>query len=598
MMTNARWPNAKWSDKSIFDGKRWPGLALGSGPGHVINLGNSLADTDINMNDALAILNIGSFETFVAKVEGHSAGKNEFFFNDTFGDYHFDHGRSRYFLEDKLDLLDAEEEWFFDKTNKTLYMYPPKGRHPSEVDLRGKVQSYAFTFSNCEHITLKNLDFFATAIKAITPTSKSRTSDITFDSLKFEYHTYSKRMLKEIGLTDWFDVNGVYRKGKPETWGTFTFYNNTFYGSDGLALSYWGRNVTLENNLFKYNDWSAANMVKAGGGLATIKSFGIYDRFERNTLRYNGASVGIRPGNYPTVRLNDISKQCWGVIQNDGAGVQLTRKPQNHSLLEYNWVHDQPKYGLRFDGEPPKIGENGSMSNNVVYRCNGLMAKGDYHTVTHNIAFDKRNAKDDDKQGAGCMLCVLKYVRTNPVPINHHTIVTYNIADVANGGKVPKGKGAVYPLQGGVIKGNRLNLDVRGELMDPDNNDFRPKKSSLSARLGAGAYEYEAEMKQYWIPGRKIYKASSPVPVDGSQTVKVESRDALMWLNGLGCKAHDVYFGTVKGPMKFIGSIEGDDNNVVYLPYRLTGGRSYRWRVDATCGDNKYEGDTWTFKAV
>lgn len=69
-------------------------------------------------------------------------------------------------------------------------------------------------------------------------------------------------------------------------------------------------------------------MIKAGGGLATIKSFSIFDRFERNTLRYNGASVGIRPGRRPVVRLNDISKQCWGIIQNDGAGVQLTIKPQ------------------------------------------------------------------------------------------------------------------------------------------------------------------------------------------------------------------------------------------------------------------------------
>ena len=80
MMTNARWPNAKWSDKSIFDGKRWPGMASQSKPGHVVNLGDSLKDTGINMDGAMAILNIGSFETFVAKVEGHKAGKNEFFF--------------------------------------------------------------------------------------------------------------------------------------------------------------------------------------------------------------------------------------------------------------------------------------------------------------------------------------------------------------------------------------------------------------------------------------------------------------------------------------------------------------------------------------
>ena len=597
MMTNARWPNAKWSDKSIFDGKRWPMMAEGSGKGHVVNQGRSLADTGINMNGAMAILNIGSFETFVAKVEGHEAGMNKFNFHDTFGDYHFSHDRARYFLEDKLELLDAEEEWFFNKTSKMLYVYPPNGTDPSQAELRGKVQSYAFVLNNCEHVILKNLDFFGTAVKAVTPTKKSRTSDITFDSLQFKHHTYSKRMLGDISLIDWMDINGVFKKTEPETWGTFTFYNNTFHGSDGLALSYWGRNVTVKNNLFEYNDWSAANMVKAGGGLATIRSFSIYDVFERNTLRYNGASVGIRPGKYPTVRLNDISKQCWGVIQNDGAGVQLTRKPQNFSRLEYNWVHDQPKYGLRFDGEPPKIGENGTMSNNVVYRCNGLMAKGDYHTVQHNTVFDKKNDKDDDKQGAGCMLCVLKYVRTNPVAINHHTIVTNNLADVANGGKIPKGKGKVYPMAGGTIKDNIVGKRIKDQMMDADNNDFRLRPESQSTMKNAGAYPYEVRMRYYWIPGLQVMKASSPVPPDGSTTVKADSRDALMWLNALNCKKHSVYFGTAIGEMKFVGSTNGQ-HNVVYLRYKLNKGRSYRWRVDAECGESLSKGDVWTFKAI
>lgn len=598
MMTNARWPNAKWSDKSIFNGRLWSRLASGSGHGYIKNLGPSLSETNINMSDALAVMNIGSFETFVAKVEGHAAGKNDFYFKDTFGDYHFSHDRSRYFLEDKLDLLDFEEEWYYNKDTSIVYMIPPKGIHPLEATLRGKVQSYVFTFNNCEHITLKNLDFFGTAVKAITPTKNSFTSDITFDSLNFKYHTYSKRMLGEIGLTDWLDLNGVYRKTKPDTWGKFTFYNNTFYGSDGLALSYWGRNVTIKNNLFEYNDWSAANMVKGGGGLATIKSFSIHDLFERNTLRYNGASVGIRPGVLPTVRLNDISKQCWGVIQNDGAGVQLTRKPQNQSVLEYNWVHDQPKYGLRFDGEPPKIGVHGTMSNNVVYRCNGLMAKGDYHTVTNNIAFDKRNEKDDDKQGAACMLCVLKYVRTNPVPINHHTVVTNNIADVANGGKIPKGKGAVYPLAGNIIKNNKFDASIKAELRDPDNNDFRTIPGSMSDKLRAGAYENKARMKRYWIPGRQIYKASSPVPVDNSVSVRARFRDALMWLNGLGCSSHHVYFASGDSPLRYIGSTEGKDDNVLYLEERISSDSEYRWRVDAVCEGHRYTGDVWQFKTL
>ena len=48
--------------------------------------------------------------------------------------------------------------------------------------------------------------------------------------------------------------------------GTLTIFNNTFYGTDGMALEYDGVNVTVENNLFEYNHWSGNNMDKAMGG--------------------------------------------------------------------------------------------------------------------------------------------------------------------------------------------------------------------------------------------------------------------------------------------------------------------------------------------
>lgn len=54
-------------------------------------------------------------------------------------------------------------------------------------------------------------------------------------------------------------------------------------------------------------------------------------------------------------------------------------------------MHDSPKYGLRFDGQPPNIGTNGKMAYNVAWNMNGLMIKGDYHTVENNLAFDKYN---------------------------------------------------------------------------------------------------------------------------------------------------------------------------------------------------------------
>ena len=86
MMTNARWPNAKWSDYSLFNGSLWAKLDKKSIKGVMVNRGNSLANTNVSMKDAVAVLNIGSYNTYVATISNHSAGHNVFTYNDTFRD--------------------------------------------------------------------------------------------------------------------------------------------------------------------------------------------------------------------------------------------------------------------------------------------------------------------------------------------------------------------------------------------------------------------------------------------------------------------------------------------------------------------------------
>lgn len=65
-----------------------------------------------------------------------------------------------------------------------------------------------------------------------------------------------------------------------------TFYNCTFFGSDGVVLKYVAKNALFKNNLFKYNDWSAAdNDFTNLGGYGDVYSIRSYnDTFIRNTL--------------------------------------------------------------------------------------------------------------------------------------------------------------------------------------------------------------------------------------------------------------------------------------------------------------------------
>merc|ERR1712176_252115 len=623
MMTNARWPNAKFSDQGVFDGDKWAQtgdnchIDVDNEEGTIENRGSALKDSNLNVQDAIAVMNIGKWNTFVTKVEHHEAQDNSFTYHHTFGDFEIETGLSRYFLEDKLELLDVAEEWHHDKDSKVLTFIPPVGTDMSTATLRGKVQTYAITITDSQHLLIKNLEFFATTIKASSSSKTEYVDKITLDSLKFMYPSYSKRMLGEIGLIEWTDLSGKFKGKKPDgCCGSFKFINNYFYGSDGVALAYHGdEGSTLENNYFKHNDWTSANMIRYGGGMATIFSDSVNDVIKRNTLVDNGNGCGIRPGRTSNITLNHITGQCFGFQQNDGAGIQVTVKPQKDVRIEKNWVMDSPKYGIRFDGERPKIGEHGNVMRNVVMMTNGVNLKGDYHKAINNfvVESDRTNSKEGK-----CSLCMWKTVRRNLGVINQHSTVINNIADVANGGfvfipqgdkiiqvKDENGKLAVWPLQGTTVDNNLVGFNYRDLVMDPDNMDFRPVKKSLADKNKVGPYERSARF--YWIPGRQEEKTSSPVPPNGSTNVVAGRRRHVMWLNAYKSSNHQVYFGTdekkvesaTTSSTEYIGEVKGG-GNVKQIPAKskVKPGNTYYWRVDAKIGSTVIKGDVWEFSTI
>ena len=75
MMTNARWPNSLWSDKTIFDSQYWGKSSRSSKRGLMIDGGkHKLAESGINATGAMAVLNVGSFCTFTREVLSHDKG--------------------------------------------------------------------------------------------------------------------------------------------------------------------------------------------------------------------------------------------------------------------------------------------------------------------------------------------------------------------------------------------------------------------------------------------------------------------------------------------------------------------------------------------
>lgn len=147
MMTNARWPDSLWSDKTIFLNKFWGKSAKRSRRGKMIDNGEqNLAGSGLNATGAMAILNIGSFNTFTAIVKSHTTGQNFFTYHDTFGKIDFKPFQNQYFLEDKLEFLNKAGEWFYNKNTKTVYVKTLDGKSP-EGRIRGKVNKGSHSFS-------------------------------------------------------------------------------------------------------------------------------------------------------------------------------------------------------------------------------------------------------------------------------------------------------------------------------------------------------------------------------------------------------------------------------------------------------------------
>lgn len=592
-MTAARWPNGNWIDGSVWDKKKsmaWPEKNKG-GYGHHFN--KELSAIDDSLEGAIIIVNSGSFKTFKSRVIAHEKGSDNFKYNTKMKGIkvHFSSNgkieRHGYFLEGKLALLDEEKEWFYDAKSKEIYLWAPDGAHPKDFQIKGKNQSYAFDIANCSYISLEGLDFFGTTFKA------NESTHITVENCNFMYPSYSKRMLGDLSLTD---VTSLQCK-KKQTKTHNVIRNCKFEYMDGPVLDMNGWNNVVENNYMHTIDYSCTYK----GGYTLNMSQSTQLLFRRNTVHTSGASEMYKAGVRNIIEFNDLSQS--GFMQNDGSLVQVSVAAQDKSQTRFNWVHNSVKQGLRFDNKnTPNSpwGENGNMHHNVAWNTDRIYFKGDKHFIYNNVSFG--STKND------LIISSNAAIQGH----NHTTITRNNLTNKFSGHRIKSGK--EYPVPGivdhnwaGVFKGS----DMKDQLRDPDNLDFRPKQESELVDAGAliegkkiaflgkapdiGAYEYGDE--NYWIPGFQDVIASVAVPKNKTITAKTDAD--LMWLPAYKSKGNAVFFGTSKVEVmkadEHSKEYKGTQKNNVYHPGILERGKTYFWRVDSVMDGGVVKGELFEF---
>lgn len=578
---SARWPNGNWDDGSIWDKSRcmaWP-EEVGSSFGRHTN--KELGQFDFSLVGAIIIANAGSFKTYAARVTRHEMGSAQLFYDTTevperegYGAY-----RHGYFLEGKLGLLDAENECFFDKEAGTLYYYPPAGQNLHALDIRGKVHAYAFDVRDSARIKLQGLQFFGTTFRF------TQSHHCVVADCHLLYPSFSRRMLGDLSpieitqmtMSNEFDsAHNVLR-------------NCVIEYTDGPALEMNGVGNVVENNYIHDIDYSCT--YKGGWTLNLIDAPELV--FRRNTVHTAGASELFKAGRKNRIELNDLSRS--GFLQNDGALLQISVKQQAGTIARYNWLHDSVKIGLRFDnsnrpGSP--WGEGCRAHHNVAWRTQRNFFKGDKHFIHNNLCFDSE---------------MNDLVISSDVTINgrnYATVTRNNIAGTLSGSRTKPAR--EFPVPGIVdhnwssdVKGQ----DIRTQLRDPDNLDFRPQALSELVDGGAPlegyafAYTgqtpdigpYEAGTPDYWIPGRQQTHPSRPIPPNDATQVK---RDAdLMWLDAYKAESHRVYWGNTKTGLQDGGA----QVNNIYSPGPLEPNTTYYWRVDAMIESKTISSPLWSF---
>ncbi len=456
----ARWPNAQFIDESIYNLDFWAksDVTLDSnGTMNDISSPENLASSGISAEGALAIANVGSWKTWVVPITSHTSGSSVFNYEPapTYLDKHH-----YYYIEGKIDLLDTQNEWFYNANTKKLSVWGD----PTEKDIKGKVQTYVFTMNNCSNITFKNLNFFATTIKSTS------SNHITVNNCLFSYPSCSKRMLGVTSHPLTTELSNGQSNGNNNQPANYKFFQCLFEHTDGEAFVLHGPNNVIEDCYFHHIDYSCGSLRYLQN---SIINRGRNCTFKNNTVHTASASSVLSLGDAPIISYNDISNN--GLLQDDGALVQLPGQSSvPGSEIHHNWIHDSIKYGIRYDApvlNPELAGTDGLIHHNVLWNLpKGMMIKGDVHEIYNNTCFDIN--------GVDIIILDEDYPDPPGGSSNTSTILRNNLAGKISGHRQnPQTPPGIEDHN--VFSATNDSFNSSALLTDPENKNFTPKSSAL-----------------------------------------------------------------------------------------------------------------------
>ena len=313
---NARYPSAQWSDNTIYEINEderptkwcWGYEKLNSSnilddyekgniidhPHDNINL-KTFVETCQNLNpnftlvDSIIHLNVGSFKTYTKKVNNVSINDSD---NYIKLNYNFSDGelwktkRHHFYMENKKEFLNSENEWYYEKITDSnenyLYVRLSNDAIPNNINIRAKTQSYVFNINNKSNVTIENIKFFSTTLKA------QNSNNLNIINCQFDYPSCYAFMLNQINYGEDLDpsVNQVFSNNtKIKSSNNCLIKNCIFKYTDGHVLEMSGSTLEnpniLENSHFSYIDKTCSNLTSV---MTSIRMNGNGNIVRNNTI--------------------------------------------------------------------------------------------------------------------------------------------------------------------------------------------------------------------------------------------------------------------------------------------------------------------------
>ncbi len=353
----------RWTENQIFvDGKmaqiaRYPN----KNSDNLISVGTTIsADnaSDSYAYNANLAFEDGYFDGAKISIEGtshyihYSSTVNSYknktaYFNKVDSGWDSPTGNSQFFFYDKLNLLDTEDEWYYDG-NGTLYYKPIGNKNPNDLDFEYSVRPEAFDVRDKAYISVKGIEIFGATVKT---NEKSVNLTLEDNKILYYYHTVKAR--------------------------------NYPWEAEWYGLELWGKNSVVKNNEIAY---SAEGGVEVYADNCSVVNNYIHDI---NYINSNAAAVETKYANYTLVSHNTIDNLARSAIIINSENMRVCYNKISNCAVN---THDVSGIGsYKFDAKGTV-----EVDHNVIFDCDDNHAFVAYYLdngsmnylVHHNVCFD------------------------------------------------------------------------------------------------------------------------------------------------------------------------------------------------------------------